>query len=166
MPNQDDRYPFSFLCRNQRERKPRTRGVTEIRGPYYSVMGPRYLTDVLETMGDYVDSLKFAGGSFSLIPQKALSELIELCHAHEVLVSTGGFIEHVVMQGASAVSRYVEQCQAVGFDIIEVSCGFITIPPEDWLRLVEAVQKSGMRKNFHEDPQEGIYCLHEFVEET
>jgi phosphosulfolactate synthase (CoM biosynthesis protein A) len=152
MPNNSDRYPFRFLRMNQRQGKPRTHGVTEIRGPYYSVMGPRYLADVLETMGDWIDSLKFAGGSFSLIPEKTLRELIELCHAHNVLVSTGGFIEHVVMQGASAVRRYIEQCHALGFDIIEVSCGFITIPPDDWIRLVEAVQKAGLKAK----PEVGI----------
>ena len=32
-------------------------------------MGKRYLEDVLETMGAYVDALKFAGGSFSLMPR-------------------------------------------------------------------------------------------------
>jgi phosphosulfolactate synthase (CoM biosynthesis protein A) len=152
MPNKNDRYPFRFLRMNQRQGKPRTRGITEIRGPYYSVMGRRYLADVLETVGDWIDSLKFAGGSFSLIPQKALRELIELCHAHNVLVSTGGFIEHVVMQGASAVRRYIEQCHTLGFDIIEVSCGFITIPPDDWMRLVEAVQKAGLKAK----PEVGI----------
>src|SRR5207253_5590771 len=136
----------------RRPGKPRTRGVTEIRGPYYSVMGRRYLEDVFETMGAYVDSLKFAGGSFSLIPEKALRELIGLCHAHEVLVSTGGYIEHVVMQGADAVRRYIEKCKTFGFDIIEVSSGFITIPPDDWLRLVEAVQKAGLKAK----PEVGI----------
>src|SRR5262249_27990617 len=54
---------FAFLRVNERQPKPRTRGMTEIRGPYYSPMGPRYLQDVLETMGRYVDALKFAGGS-------------------------------------------------------------------------------------------------------
>jgi phosphosulfolactate synthase (CoM biosynthesis protein A) len=38
---------FSFLPTNRRPDKPRTKGVTEIRGPYYSAMGPRYLRDVL-----------------------------------------------------------------------------------------------------------------------
>ena len=56
---------FGFLRVNQRPAKPRTCGITEIRGPYYTPMGKRYLQDVLETMGQYVDSLKFAGGSFS-----------------------------------------------------------------------------------------------------
>jgi phosphosulfolactate synthase (CoM biosynthesis protein A) len=33
----------------------------------------------------------------------------------------------------------------VGFDIIEISCGFITIPAGDWLRLVEKVRKAGLK---------------------
>lgn len=40
---------FSFVRVNQRERKPRTMGITEIRGPYYSPVGRRYLEDLLET---------------------------------------------------------------------------------------------------------------------
>ena len=64
-----DERAFAFLRVNERETKPRSRGVTEIRGPYYTPMGKRYLEDVLETMGTYVDVLKFAGGSFSLMPR-------------------------------------------------------------------------------------------------
>src|SRR6266404_7996425 len=86
---------FDFLALNDRGTKPRTRGITEIRGPYYTAMGKHYLEDVLETMGVYVDILKFAGGSFTLMPRKALKESIELAHRYDVLVSTGGFIEHV-----------------------------------------------------------------------
>src|SRR5947208_10911244 len=100
---------------------PSHQGVTEIRGPYYTPMGKRYLEDVLETMGNYIDALKFAGGSFSLMPRSAVKELIEVCHTHEVLVSTGGFIEHVVTQGRDAVEAYIKECKALGFDIIEVS---------------------------------------------
>ena len=61
---------FDSIKVNERPPKPRSRGVTEIRGPYYTPMGKRYLQDVLETMGAYVDSLKFAGGSFSLMPAR------------------------------------------------------------------------------------------------
>ena len=136
---------FDFLRMNEREGKPRQRGVTEIRGPYYSVMGKRYLSDVLETMGQYVDSLKFAGGSFTLIPDEALKEIIETAHAHDVMVSTGGFIEYVLTQGEEAVDKYIEACREVGFDIIELSGGFISIPTDDWLRLVERVQKAGLK---------------------
>jgi phosphosulfolactate synthase (CoM biosynthesis protein A) len=143
---------FAFLKSNERQAKPRTRGITEIRGPYYTPMGKRYLLDILETMGAYVDSLKFAGGSFTLMPRRAVAELIKTCHEHEVVVSTGGFIEHVLTQGKDAVTRYIRECKDVGFDIIEISSGFITIPPDDWLRLVEKVQKAGLKAK----PEVGI----------
>jgi phosphosulfolactate synthase (CoM biosynthesis protein A) len=53
---------FDFIHLNPRDDKPRSRGLTEIRGPYYTPMGPHYLSDLLDMMGAYVDSLKFAGG--------------------------------------------------------------------------------------------------------
>jgi phosphosulfolactate synthase (CoM biosynthesis protein A) len=147
-----DERAFSFLRLNERSAKPRARGLTEIRGPYYTPMGKRYLEDVLETMGVYVDILKFAGGSFALMPRRAVQELIDLCHAHNVLVSTGGFIEYVLTQGPEAVRRYVETCRELGFDIIEVSSGFITVPPDDLVRLVELVQNAGLKAK----PEVGI----------
>jgi phosphosulfolactate synthase (CoM biosynthesis protein A) len=143
---------FAFLKINDHLPKPRTRGLTEIRGPYYTPMGKRYLQDVLETMGAYVDSLKFAGGSFSLMPRRIVKELTDLCHQYDVLVSTGGFIEYVLTQGREAVERYIQECKELGFDIIEISSGFITIPTEDWVRLVEKVQKAGLKAK----PEVGI----------
>jgi phosphosulfolactate synthase (CoM biosynthesis protein A) len=143
---------FDFLRMNEREGKPRSRGITEIRGPYYSAMGERYLQDVLETMGEYVDSLKFAGGSFALMPDEALKGIIETAHKHDMMISTGGFIEYVLTQGPDAVDEYIRACQEVGFDIIELSGGFVSIPTDDWLRLVERVQKAGLKAK----PEVGI----------
>jgi len=147
-----DERAFSFLRVNDRQSKPRTRGVTEIRGPYYTPMGKRYLQDILETMGAYVDVLKFAGGSFSLMPRQAVKELLDLCHTYDVMVSTGGFIEHVLTLGPEAVNAYIQECRELGFDIIEISSGFITFPSDDWLRLVEKVQKAGLKAK----PEVGI----------
>jgi phosphosulfolactate synthase (CoM biosynthesis protein A) len=143
---------FSFLPVNLREGKPRTRGITEIRGPYYTPVGTRALRDILETMGAYVDALKFAGGSFSLMPRRAVKDLIDLCHANDVLVSTGGFIERVLTLGPNAVDRYIGECKDLGFDIIEISSGFITLPDADWLRLVDKVGKAGLKAK----PEVGI----------
>ena len=149
--NPDER-AFAFIKMNDRPPKPRSRGLTEIRGPYYTPMGVRYLADILDTMGAYVDSLKFAGGSFSLMSRGALKALIDLCHQHDVLVSTGGFLERVLVQGPPAVDQYIKECEDFGFDVIEISTGFITIPNDDWLRLVEKVQQAGMKAK----PEVGI----------
>src|SRR6266498_4176976 len=143
---------FRFLHVNEREAKPRKHGLTEIRGPYYSIVGRRYLEDLFEMMGAYVDSLKFAGGSFTLMSETAVRDIIELCHHHNVLVSTGGFLERVLAQGGDAVRRYVAECKRLGFDTIEISAGFISISTDDWLRLIDLVRKSGLKAK----PEVGI----------
>jgi phosphosulfolactate synthase (CoM biosynthesis protein A) len=150
--NKDEERAFPFIPLNQRQSKPRNLGVTEIRGPYYTPMGKRYLQDILETMGIYIDSLKFAGGSFSLFTGRSLVDLIELCHQYDVFVSTGGFIERVLAYGPGLVEQYIQECKKIGFDIIEISTGFISIPTDDWLRLIEKVQQAGLKAK----PEVGI----------
>lgn len=147
----DDR-AFAFLKINRRDEKPRMAGLTEIRGPYYTPMGQRYLEDVLETMSVYIDSLKFAGGSFALMPRRRVLELIETAHRFQVEVSTGGFIEHVLTKGAGQVEKYIAECAELGFDTIEISAGFVTIPIDDWIRLIKRVQRAGLKAK----PEVGI----------
>jgi phosphosulfolactate synthase (CoM biosynthesis protein A) len=115
-------------------------------------MGRHYLEDVLETMGAYVDILKFSGGSFALMPRHAVVELIDVAHAHDVLVSTGGFVEYVLGHGAEAVARYFHECKAMGFDVVEISAGFVAIPADDLVRLTETAQRAGLRPK----PEVGI----------
>jgi phosphosulfolactate synthase (CoM biosynthesis protein A) len=137
--------PFAFLRTNAPPPKPRSRRITEVRGPYYSAYGQRHLLDLLETMGPCIDILKFAGGSFAVMPARAVRQLIDLCHDHGVLVSTGGFIEFVLTQGADAVRHYLRECRELGFDIVEVSSGFVTLPADDLVRLVKDVEAAGLR---------------------
>ena len=143
---------FAFLRMNERPVKPRSRGVTEIRGPYYTPVGPHYLADLLETMSTYIDTLKYAGGSFALMPREAVRSLNDLCHEHEVAVSTGGFLEYVLTQRGDAVARYLEECRELGFDIVEISTGFVTLPIDDLVRLTKAVGETGLKPK----PEVGI----------
>src|SRR5262249_15411379 len=70
----------------------------------------------------------------------------------DVLVSTGGFIEHLLARQPEAIDRYIGECRDSGFDIIEISSGFITMPEDDWLGLIERVQKAGLKAK----PEVGI----------
>ena len=140
----DDDRVFPFLRLNRRADKPRAVGRTEIRGPYYTPLGPRYLEDLLDTVGHAVDSLKFGGGSMALFPRPVLRQIIDLCHRHRVTVSTGGFIEYVLTQGPAAVDRYLGECRDLGFDVVEISAGFVTLPADDFLRLTERVRQAGL----------------------
>jgi phosphosulfolactate synthase (CoM biosynthesis protein A) len=143
---------FGFLRVNERESKPRHRGLTEIRGPYYTPVGRHYLEDVFETMGAYIDSFKYAGGSFALMPRGPVRELNDLCHAHNVKVSTGGFLEYVLTQGEEAVDRYLGECTELGFDVVEVSSGFVSLPADDLVGLTRRVIANGLEAK----PEVGI----------
>jgi phosphosulfolactate synthase (CoM biosynthesis protein A) len=86
------------------------------------------------------------------MPEPALRAILDTAHEHDVLVSTGGFIEHVLTQGPRAAKRYIDECARLGFDIVEISAGFISIPTDDILRLVERVQQAGLKAK----PEVGI----------
>ncbi|WP_310993731.1 phosphosulfolactate synthase [Aequorivita marina] len=136
---------FDWLQRNDRSEKPRKTGMTEIRAAYYSNFGLSYFKDLLETSGNYVDSIKFAGGSFTFMNPEKIKAINDLAHQYGVLSSTGGFMEYVLTKGKDAVKKYIHECKALGFDIIEISTGFISIPTDDWLRVIEEVQKAGLK---------------------
>ncbi len=72
---------FDFIKLNRRDEKPRTKGITEVRGPYYTPTG----------------------------------------------------------------KHYIEECKSIGFDILEISSGFVTIPGDDILRLIERVERTGLK---------------------
>ncbi len=143
---------FDWLKRNDRPAKPREIGMTEIRAAYYSNFGYHYFKDILETSGNYVDSIKYAGGSFTFMNPEKIRQINDLAHQYGVLVSTGGFMEYVLTQGKDAVKKYIQEVKELGFDIIEISTGFISIPTDDWLRVIEEVQKAGLKAK----PEVGI----------
>lgn len=136
---------FNWLQRNDRPSKPRKVGMTEIRAAYYSNFGINYFRDILEMTGNYVDSIKFAGGSFTFMNPEKIKAMNDLAHQYGVLVSTGGFMEYVLTKGKEAVKKYIAECKSMGFDIIEISTGFISIPTSDWQRVIEDVQKAGLK---------------------
>ncbi|EIN12957.1 2r-phospho-3-sulfolactate synthase coma [Punctularia strigosozonata HHB-11173 SS5] len=158
--------PFSFLPANSLALKPknagtglsmksRESGITEIRGPYYAPVTKTYLDELLGDWGEYVDGVKFAGGAFSLMPEDRLKALIDVAHKHDTYVSTGGYIERVLAASAgnnNVVEKYVKTCRDMGFDVVELSSGFLSIPTKDWAELIALVTKYGMKAK----PEVGI----------
>jgi|SRR5579872_1205785 len=136
---------FDFIEIDMPPKKPRKSGIIEIRGPYYSSISYGYLKDLLADWGEYVDGYKFAGGSMRLLSRERLRQIIQVCHTNRVYVSTGGFVERVIVQGSDAVDKYLRECKRVGFEVVEVSSGLAPIPLEDKIRIVKQVQKLGMK---------------------
>ncbi|MEN2974400.1 MAG: phosphosulfolactate synthase [Candidatus Caldarchaeales archaeon] len=136
---------FGFISIRDLPRKPRDIGLTEIRGPYYSPVTLGYLRDLLDDWGEYIDGFKFAGGSQRLLSRDLVKKIIRLCHDYDVYVSTGGFIERVIIQGSEAVDRYLEECKTLEFDVVEVSSGLAPISLEDKIKIVKEVRRLGMK---------------------
>ena len=90
-------------------------------------MGKRYLQDVFETMGVYVNGLRFAGSSFSLMPPKVVREIIDLCHQNGALVSPGGFC------GVQELGVDLSHSRTLDYPIRY----FLALSPaEGWIRLM------------------------------
>ena len=140
-----DKKAFDFVKISELSPKPRQHGIIEIRGPYYTAVTISYLQDLLDMWGDYIDGFKFAGGSQRLLSMEILKKIINICHNHNVYVSTGGFVEKVIVQGTEAVDRYLEECKLLGFDVVEVSSGLAPIPLKDKVEIVKQVKKMGMK---------------------
>ncbi len=136
---------FDFIQLEHLPDKPRKTGIIEFRGPYYTPVTYGYLNDLLDDWGEYVDGFKFAGGSMRLLDRDKTRKMIQLCHKYNVYVSTGGFVERVIVQGPEAVDRYLDECKSLEFDMVEVSSGLASIKLEDKVAIVKQVQKLGMK---------------------
>ncbi len=139
------RKAFDFVKIGELPPKPRELGVIEIRGPYYTSVSYGYVKNLLDDWSEYVDGFKFAGGSQRLLAKDKVKKIIDLCHDYDVYVSTGGFVERVIVQGTEAVDEYLEECKALGFDVVEVSSGLAPIKLEDKVEIVKQVQRLGMK---------------------
>lgn len=135
---------FEFLPFNSREEKPRTSGITEVRGPYYAAVGPTYFEDLFQAYGWAVDIFKFGAGSFTLMDASALSRFIDVAHGYDVRVSTGGFIEWVLVKAPHLIDQYLARVKEVGFDIVEVSSGYIAISNDDLVEITKRVTEHGL----------------------
>jgi phosphosulfolactate synthase (CoM biosynthesis protein A) len=138
------RKAFDFVKISDVPPKPRKMGVIEIRGPYYAPTTIGYVKDLLEMWGDYIDGFKFAGGSMRLLSVDMVKSILKICHDHDVYVSTGGFVERIIVQGTDAVDRYLEECKSLGFDVVEISSGLAPIPLDDKVEIVKQVKRMGM----------------------
>src|SRR6266516_7074550 len=136
---------FYFVKLHELPKKTPKTGVIEFRGPYYPPVTYGYLSDLLDDWGEYVDGFKFAGGSMRLLDREKTRKMIRLCHQHDVYVSTGGFIERVIVQGPDAVDKYLEECKSLEFDMVEVSSGLAPINLQDKIAIVTQVQQQGMK---------------------
>ncbi|KIO32393.1 hypothetical protein M407DRAFT_13943 [Tulasnella calospora MUT 4182] len=101
-------------------------------------------------MSTRAEGRAFGGGASLMfrnrMPADRLKALIGTVHSHECYISTGGFIERVISVSGgdkAAIITYLEECKKIGFDVLETSSGFLTIPTDDWANLVKLTKSIG-----------------------
>ncbi|KAL2931170.1 Protein HEAT-STRESS-ASSOCIATED 32 [Bienertia sinuspersici] len=100
--------------------------------------------DVFDSMGQFVDGLKFSGGSQSLMPESYIKKVTDMAHSHNVIPA--------LVIGVSTCSErsicsehYIEECKRLGFDTIELDAGSLEIPEETLLRYVYMIKGAGLK---------------------
>lgn len=135
----------SFNDDGDRPEKPRRYGVTEMKGPNYSLFSRGLLEDVLESMGHFVDGLKLCDGSHTVMPKNYIKEVTDMAHKHNVYVSSGDSADQMLFRGPSSLKEYIEECKQLGFDSIELDVASLGLPEETLLRYVRLIKSSGLR---------------------
>lgn len=133
---------FGFFKVTDRPSKPRDEGITEVRDINLSL---RQVEDLIEVAGDYIDVLKMSSGSQRLLSRDIVKKKIKLCHKNNILVSTGGFLERVMLQGTEAIEKFLEEAKSLEYDIVEVSNGLAIMSLSDKVRLMRRVIDCGFR---------------------
>lgn len=116
-----------------------------MRGPHYTLSSQNVIQEIFESVGQFVDGLKFSGGSHSLLPRDFMKEVTEMAHRHDIYVSTGDWAEHLLRKGPSGFKEYVEECKLLGFDTVELNVGSLEVPEETLLRYVRLIKNGGLR---------------------
>ncbi|XP_057823359.2 protein HEAT-STRESS-ASSOCIATED 32 [Cryptomeria japonica] len=129
----------------ERPEKPRTYGLTEIRGPSSAMIDGSALQDIFEMFGPFVDGLKFDGGSYSSMPKTFIKEITCIAHKHNVNVGTGDWADHLLQRGPSAFRQYVQECKDLGFDVIDLNVDSLMIPEENLLRLIRMIKSERLK---------------------
>nr|GMD86358.1 protein HEAT-STRESS-ASSOCIATED 32 [Ipomoea batatas] len=119
----------SFFDDEDRPEKPRSYGVTEMRSPHYSLFSRPLLQDIFESMGQFVDGLKFSGGSHSMMPKTYIREVIDMAHKHNVYVTSGDCAENLLRKGPSHLKEYIE----ISLGHLESGCSCIRCESVWWV---------------------------------
>jgi phosphosulfolactate synthase len=110
----------------ERTTKPRKLGINVV---IDKNLGAHALADLLETAGDAIDHIKLAFGTTVTLSERAVRDKIQLIRSHQIEVYPGGtLLEAAVFQGA--LPEFLRRARDLGFTMVEVSDGTITMSPE------------------------------------
>lgn len=131
---------FSWYTQErQAQQKPRNIGITSV----IDTGIPCALWEsILACSGPYVDIVKFGFGTSRLYPAAELKKKITLLKSANIKACPGGTFMEIAYEHEQ-FDAYLQDCQALGFDTLEISDGTSFIPLKTRLTMVEQAKKAG-----------------------
>ena len=146
---------FEYIPIMPRSAKPRDRGITQVRD--IKGRGMAEMEDIVQTAGEFIDVYKMACATQRLLPKEIVKKKIDLCHRNGIEVSTGGYLERVLLAGPDIVKRFLKDSKEMGFDIIEISSGLVYMPLEDKMNLIKYTKDLGLKPHPEISASYGIH---------
>lgn len=126
---------------SDRAAKPRTFGINMV---IDKNLGARSLADLLETAGDSIDHIKLAFGTTVALGERAVRDKIQMIRSSQIEVYPGGtLLEAAVIQGV--LPEFLRRARDLGFTMVEVSDGTITMTPEERANVIRCALDMGLR---------------------
>ena len=149
-----------------RSSKPRTTGLTMV---IDKGIGINKVKDLIQTSGEYIDIIKLTFGTSAFYDREFLMEKIRLLSAAKIDVMPGGtFLEVALWKGA--YDKYLKRSKELGFSMIEISDGTITIDlatRKDIIRRALEMDFKVITEVGKKDPKEAlpIALIHQLIKE-
>ncbi|KEO84487.1 phosphosulfolactate synthase [Tumebacillus flagellatus] len=107
-------------------------------------LGVQETGDLIQLAGAYIDFVKLGFGTSKLYPLHVLQQKINLLQSAGIDVYPGGtFLEASILQGKW--HEFLDRCQSLGFQTVEVSDGTISLPAELRLEIITTAKAQGFK---------------------
>lgn len=124
-----------------RKEKPHTDGLTMV---IDKGLGPGQTAELLEVAGRFIDFIKLGFGTSALYNHGLLARKIELVTSTGTDILPGGtFLEIAWLQGK--LKEFLQQARDMGYTVIEVSDGTVTMPRQERSRAIKLALDYGFK---------------------
>jgi len=121
--------------------KPREYGLTVV---IDIGLGNQQAKDLCRLTGDYIDVVKIGFGTSKLYDKNVLKDKIRILNRYGIDVMTGGTLFEIAFI-QDAVPAFLEEAGCLGFSIIEISDGTISLSAENRIQSIRNVRRCGFK---------------------
>lgn len=135
---------LSFLELPQRTRKPRKTGLTLVRDYGLGIFAAR---DLVQSVGEYIDFIKFRNVLSALESDELISTKVELFRSAQIEVLTGGILFEVAVN-RNRVNQLWPAVNSLGFSAVEISDNIVTLSIEEKKDYIRQASAEGLKVIF------------------